>query len=166
MWKLAVALDYVVVLFSTVLALAVPLIDAQVLLPEAFYPMPLVQLKRWYVEEYGDYLSKEKPYFFIGLVWVEIVLLWPLSLANVYGILTRRSWAAATSIMAGVSVATSMAAVMAELLGSGRASEKLLQLYTPFIAFSVVAILRGLLAGPCHAPIRPPHAPSSKKKRA
>ncbi|THU74573.1 hypothetical protein C4D60_Mb04t34810 [Musa balbisiana] len=100
--------NVVVVLFSGVMAVAVPLIVAQICLPGWLYPAPLVELKRWYGEVFGDYLVTEKPHFFTGLVWVDIAFVWPLSLANVYGILARRPWVSTTSLMAGVSTATSM----------------------------------------------------------
>lgn len=88
--------------------MAVPLIDAQTCFSSSLYPAQLVELKSWYAEQYGDYLMKEKPGFFLGLVWVEILLLWPLSIANVYGILSGKRWAATTSLMTGVSAGTSM----------------------------------------------------------
>ncbi|XP_009397169.2 uncharacterized protein LOC103982087 [Musa acuminata AAA Group] len=159
--------DAAVVLFSGVLTVAVPLIDAQVCLPEWLYPAPLLELKRWYGETYGDYLMAEKPHFFTGLVWVEIAFLWPLSLANFYGILARRPWAATTSLMAGVSIATSMAAIMAELLGSGRASDQLLRMYVPFGVFALLAILRGLFSrAKPRRPTATSHVPTARKKRA
>ncbi|PKA52608.1 hypothetical protein AXF42_Ash001589 [Apostasia shenzhenica] len=158
--------DFVIVVFSVVLALTVPLIDAQICLPSGFYPPALVDLKRWYEEEYGDYLMKERPHFYIGLVWVEIVFLWPLSIANIYGILARRPWAVTTALMAGISTATGMVSLMAEYLGSGRASDKLLQLFTPFLAFSFFAILKGLFSKPRHTVIKQSHAAAARKKRA
>ncbi|WOK99755.1 transmembrane protein 97-like [Canna indica] len=159
--------DMVVVLFSGVLAVAVPLLDSQVCLPGWLYPAPLVDLKRWYGDEYGDYLMSEKPHFFTGLVWLELAFLWPLSLANVYGILARRPWASTTSLMAGVSVATSMAAILSELLGSGRASDQLVQMYVPFVVFAFVAILRGLLPRPkSQHTTTASHATLARKKRA
>ncbi|XP_010930547.2 uncharacterized protein [Elaeis guineensis] len=158
--------DAVVVLFSAVLAVAVPLIDAQTVLPGSLFPAPLVQLKQWYGEEYGDYLMVEKPHFFVGLVWVEIAFLWPLSLANIYGILARRPWSATTSLMAGVSAATSMAALMAELMLSGKASDRLIQMYSPFLVFALFAILRGCLSHPRRTIATSSHAPSVRKKRA
>ncbi|KAM0943831.1 putative EXPERA domain-containing protein [Dioscorea sansibarensis] len=135
----------VVVLFSAVLVVAVPLIDAQTCFSSSLYPAQLVEFKSWYAEQYGDYLMKEKPGFFLGLVWIEVLLLWPLSIANVYGILSGKRWAATTSLMAGVSSGTSMAALMGELIGSGRASNKLLQMYFPFVFFAIFAIIRGLV---------------------
>ncbi|KAJ6816137.1 transmembrane protein 97 [Iris pallida] len=159
--------DLILLVFSVVLLLSIPLIDAQVVLPPRLFPSQLLELKQWYREEFGDYLMGEKPHFFVGLVWVEILLLWPLSLANVIGILRRKGWAGRTLLMVGVSTATSMTTIMAELLGSGRASEKLLQMYTPFAAFSVLAILRGLFPRRRHSThTSASHASSARKKRA
>ncbi|KAG6535803.1 sigma intracellular receptor 2-like [Zingiber officinale] len=159
---ISVLVDAVVVVFSVVLAVTAPLFDAQIVLPDSLYPTQLVKLKRWYAEEFGDYLMAEKPGFFTGLIWLEIAFLWPLSVANVYGIIARRPWVATTSLMAGVNVATTMAAIMGELLGSGKASDRLIQFYAPFMVFAFLAIIRGLL------PRRNPPALSgkSKKKRA
>ncbi|KAG6491706.1 hypothetical protein ZIOFF_046642 [Zingiber officinale] len=145
MGLISVLIDAVVVVFSAVLTVTAPLFDAQTCLPKLLYPAPLVELKRWYAEEFGDYLVAEKPGFFTGLVWLEIAFLWPLSVANVYGIVARRPWATTTSLMAGVNVATTMAAIMGELLSSGKASDKLIRLYAPFMVFAFFAIIRGLL---------------------
>ncbi|XP_010923967.2 uncharacterized protein [Elaeis guineensis] len=158
--------DAVVVLFSAVLAVAVPLIDAQTVLPGSLFPAPLVELKKWYSEAYGDYLMAEKPHFFVGIVWVEIAFLWPLSLANIYGILARRPWAATTSLMAGVSAATSMATLMAELMLSGKASDRLIQMYSPFLVFALFAMLRGLFSHPRRTSTAASHSSSARKKRA
>ena len=57
------------------------------------------------------------------------------------------------------------AAIMAELLGSGKASEQLLQIYFPFGVFALLAILRGLFYRPRRA-TSTSHASSSRKKRA
>ncbi|EMS47803.1 hypothetical protein TRIUR3_25187 [Triticum urartu] len=39
------------------------------------------------------------------------------------------------------------AAILGDILGSGRATKKLLLVYVPYVAFAVVAILRGLTSG-------------------
>lgn len=56
---------------------------------------------------------------------------------------------------------------MAEVLGSGRASEKLIHMYSPFGAFAVCAILRGIIPRAKKTSFASgSHGPSTRKKRA
>ncbi|KAF7068200.1 hypothetical protein CFC21_073975 [Triticum aestivum] len=155
--------DAVVVLFSLTIAMAAPLIGAQSVLPRYLYPAPLRDFKRWYAAEFDDYLMAQPPAFLRGIFWLEIAFLWPLSVATIYGVLARRRWAATTSLMAGVSTLTFMSAILGEMLGSGRATPRLLQLYGPYVVFAVIAILRGLRS--CSASAPPSSASSARKKR-
>jgi len=100
--------DLAVAVFSLTIAVAAPLMDAQTVLPPGLHPAPLVELKRWCAAEYGDYLMARPPGFFRGLIWLELAFQWPLAVATLYGLLTRRRWVATTSLMAGVSTLTSM----------------------------------------------------------
>ncbi|KAF7061498.1 hypothetical protein CFC21_068188 [Triticum aestivum] len=161
MGVLSAVADAVVVLFSLTIAMAAPLIGAQSVLPPHLYPAPLRDFKRWYAAEFDDYLMAQPPAFLLGIFWLEIAFLWPLSVATIYGVLARRRWGATTSLMAGVSTLTSMSAILGEMLGSGRATPRLLQLYAPYLVFAVIAILRGLCS--CSAPPSP--ASSARKKR-
>lgn len=102
------AADAVVALLSLTMAVAAPLFDAQVVLPRGLYAAPLVGIHRWFAAEFGHYLVADPPPFFRGLVWLDLAFLWPVCVANLYGILARRPWSAATSIMAGVYVLTYM----------------------------------------------------------
>ncbi|CAA7049555.1 unnamed protein product [Microthlaspi erraticum] len=139
-------IDAVLFTYYAIMAVAVPLIDAQTTLPGALYPAFLVDLNRWYSAEFGDYLLAEKPHFFAGIVWHEILFIWPLSVANLYAILAGRSWLSTTSMVYGASVVTSMAAVLGDMIGSGKASEKLFMMYLPFLGFGILSLLRGLLS--------------------
>ncbi|KAL5794066.1 hypothetical protein ACOSP7_002660 [Xanthoceras sorbifolium] len=147
MGALVKLIDAILFLFFVVIALAAPLIDSQMFLPPDIYPAFLVDLKGWYTREYGDYLFAEKPHFFVGIVWLELLFLWPLSIVNIFGILCAKPWFNTTCLIYGVSVATSMTAVLGELMGSGKASEKLIKAYSPFMGMGVLAFLRGLI--PC-----------------
>ncbi|KAL1216974.1 hypothetical protein V5N11_013180 [Cardamine amara subsp. amara] len=139
-------IDAILFLYFALMAVIAPLIDGQTSLPGAIFPAFLVDLNRWYSVEFGDYLVMEKPHFLVGLIWHELLILWPLSIANIYAILAGKSWFGTTSMVYGASVVTSMAAVLGEMIGSGKASEKLLMMYVPFMGIGIIALLRGLLS--------------------
>lgn len=100
--------DAVLFLFFVVIAVAAPLIDAQMCLPAGLLPDLLVDLNNWYTREYGDYLVAEKPHFFVGIVWLELLFQWPLALLNLYGILGGKPWFNTTCLIYGVSCFTCM----------------------------------------------------------
>ncbi|CAK9185181.1 unnamed protein product [Ilex paraguariensis] len=104
--------DAILFFFFLLIAVVAPLFDAQSCLPRDLYPDYLVDLNTWYSREYGDYLISEKPNFFVGLVWLELLFLWPLSIANLYGIVAGKSWLRTTSLIYGVSISTSMVKAM------------------------------------------------------
>ncbi|KAG8640638.1 hypothetical protein MANES_13G070900v8 [Manihot esculenta] len=138
-------IDVVLLFFFLGIAVAAPLIDAQTCLPSCYFPDFLIDLKNWYSQEYGDYLLSEKPHFFVGAVWLELFFQWPLALFNLYGILASKPWFNTTCLIYGASLFTSMVAILAELMGSGKASDKLMMIYSPFMGFGILAILRGLM---------------------
>jgi hypothetical protein len=108
MGVVSAAADLVIAVFSITIAVAAPLIDAQSILPPGFHPAPLVELKRWYAAEFGDYLMASPPAFFRGIICLELAFQWPLAVATLYGLLTGRRWVATTSLMIGVATLTSM----------------------------------------------------------
>ncbi|XP_076944761.1 uncharacterized protein LOC143615544 [Bidens hawaiensis] len=138
-------MDAILFIFFLIIATTAPLLDAQTCLPSSMFPDILVHLKTWYTRQYGDYLVSNKPHFFFGLIWVELLFAWPLSIASLYGIAGGKSWVPTTCLMYGVSTFTAMVAILSEMVGSGKASEKLLLMYYPFLGFAVLAILRGFL---------------------
>ncbi|XP_062106138.1 uncharacterized protein LOC133817590 [Humulus lupulus] len=145
MGVLVKAIDAILFLFFVIIAVAAPLIDAQTCLPASLIPDLLVELTSWYSREFGDYLVAERPHFFAGLLWLEFLFQWPLALINLYGILGAKSWFNTTCLMYGVSASTALAAILSEMIGSGKASDKLIMLHLPFLGFGVLATVRGLL---------------------
>ncbi|KAL3363906.1 hypothetical protein AABB24_012906 [Solanum stoloniferum] len=138
-------LDLLLFVYFLLIAIVAPLFDGQVALPKHIFPPVLVDLKSWYTQQYGDYLVSEKPHFFVGLIWLEILFAWPLSVLSLYAIAAGKSWIKTTSLMYGVSTLTAMVAILSEMKNSERASDKLLMIYYPFLGFAILAILRGLL---------------------
>ncbi|XP_028795311.1 uncharacterized protein LOC114750841 [Neltuma alba] len=127
-----------------VVAVACVLIYTQVLLPQAPFPHFLVQLKNWYVDRYDHYLLRERPPFFVGLIWYEFLFDVPIIVLNLYAILTAKPWFKTTCLIYGVAVCTAMTAVLPEMLAAGEKSSKLMSIYIPLIGLGVVAALRGL----------------------
>ncbi|PHT43220.1 hypothetical protein CQW23_17245 [Capsicum baccatum] len=138
-------LDLLLFIYLFFIAIVAPLIDGQTVLPSHIFPSVLVDLKNWYTQKYGHYLVCEKPHFFVGLVWLELLFAWPLCVLSLYAIAAGKSWINTTCLLYGVSILTSLVAILSELQGSERASDKLLMLYYPFLGFAVLPILRGLL---------------------
>ncbi|CAG7909168.1 hypothetical protein BRARA_J00341 [Brassica rapa] len=139
-------IDAILFVCFALMAVIGPLIDGQTALPKSIFPAFLTDLKTSYVAEFGDYLLMEKPHFLVGLVWHELVFLWPLSIANIYAILAGKSWFGTTCLLYGASLVTSMAAILGEMIGSGKASERLLMMYVPFMGIGILAVLRGLVS--------------------
>jgi hypothetical protein len=100
--------DAILFLFFLLIAIVAPLIDSQTCLPLSYFPDFLINVKTWYTNEYGDYLVAEKPHFFVGLVWLELLFQWPLSLINLYAMLSSKPWFNTTCLIYGVSLSTSM----------------------------------------------------------
>nr|XP_043613498.1 uncharacterized protein LOC122585429 [Erigeron canadensis] len=166
MGALTKLVDAILFVFFLVIAIGAPLLDSQTCLPSHIFPGFLKNLKSWYTHEHGDYLFTEKPHFFVGLVWVELLFGWPLSIASLYGIVAGKSWFRTACLMHGVNTLTATAAIVSELLGSGKASEKLLKLYVPFLGFGVLAIVRGLLPHSQKSTANGTQPIKSRKKRA
>ncbi|CAO2842758.1 unnamed protein product [Amaranthus hypochondriacus] len=101
-------IDAVLLLFFLLMSVVIPLFDAQNCLPQEYYPEALVNLNSWYSNEYGDYLVVEKPHFFVGLVWMEFLVLWPLSILNLVALISSKPWFSSTCLIYGASVTTSV----------------------------------------------------------
>ncbi|PRQ52825.1 putative EXPERA domain-containing protein [Rosa chinensis] len=113
-----------------------PMVHAQFVLPLSFFPEWMVEQKNWYMREFDDYFYVEKPDFFIGLVLVELVFQWPLALAILYGMLASKNWYGTTCLV--------MVTALAGLIGSDKASGKVLTLYYT-LGCAVLTILLGLM---------------------
>ncbi|KAL9297581.1 hypothetical protein ACSQ67_023477 [Phaseolus vulgaris] len=140
--------DAILFLFFLLIAVVAPLIDAQTCLPLSYFPEFLVQLKEHYTQDYGDYLLAEKPHFFVGLVWLELLFQWPLALLNLYAILTSKPWFNTTCLISASCfwvLPPHLVAILSEMMNSNRASEKLITVYASFMGLGALALLRGLL---------------------
>lgn len=145
MGALITLLDTILFIYFLGISIVVPTLDAQIVLPSNIFPDVLVHLNMWYINEFGNYLVSEKPHFFVGITWQELVFAWPLCIASLYGIVAGKTWLPTICLIYGVDFLTALVAILSELVGSGKASDKLISLYSIFVGFAVLAVLRGLL---------------------
>ncbi|OVA11112.1 Transmembrane protein 6/97 [Macleaya cordata] len=130
------------------IAIIIPLFDGQIVLPSWFFPKILVEQFYQHALENRDFLVLEKPDFLIRLTWVELLVQWPLSIANLYAILTNKSWFRKTCLIYGVSTATSLVAILSEMIRSPKSNSKLVIIHAPLLVLALISILNGLLAPP------------------
>ncbi|XP_028783989.1 uncharacterized protein LOC114740041 [Neltuma alba] len=164
MGSLVKVIDPILMFFWVTLILGVPALDTQVFIPREYYPRFLVQLNDWFLRYSGHYLMIEKPYFFVGIVFHEIAYQMPLVIGNFYGLLTSKPWLRTTLLIYGGSMTASMVPTLTEMVGSGRASAKLLVIYGPYYAVGLLATLRGLLTP--HDLGKSPQMSANAKKHA
>ncbi|OMO72324.1 Transmembrane protein 6/97 [Corchorus olitorius] len=160
--------DAILLLQFVLISVVLPLFDMQIVLPGTIYPQVIVSWKNWYIGKFQDYLVVEKPHFFVALIWHEIVLLWPLTLLNVYGILTSKPWFKTTCLIFGASYVTTMTVAFGEMFGSKKASDKMLMCYAAYTDAGILALLRGLFPISCKldAPTAAKGPALARKKRA
>ncbi|PQQ17945.1 transmembrane protein 97 [Prunus yedoensis var. nudiflora] len=131
MGALVKTIDAILFVMFAIAAVNAVLIDVQLCLPASFLQA------RWRSSKTGtSYRVRRLPWQRKAsfLRWPHLgglVFQWPLLVANLYGI-----WAAKPG------------AILAELSGSGKASNKMLKLYYLAVGFALLAILRGLLPPP------------------
>ncbi|XP_054791800.1 uncharacterized protein LOC129297493 [Prosopis cineraria] len=146
MGSVAKVVDVVLFSYMLVIALVCPFIEAQILFPQTLYPRFLVQLKNWYFHEFDHYLMRDQPHFYVALVWFEFIFQLPLILLNLYAILTAKPWFKTTCLIYGVVLSSVMVPTLSEMVGSKRASSRLLTVYVSVLGLGVLATLRGLLS--------------------
>ncbi|KAK3204381.1 hypothetical protein Dsin_018427 [Dipteronia sinensis] len=63
----------------------------------------------------------------------------------IFGILCSKPWFNTTCLIYGISIATPITTVLGELMGLGKASEKLMMMYSSSMGLGVLAFLCGLI---------------------
>ncbi|RZC44048.1 hypothetical protein C5167_036998 [Papaver somniferum] len=101
----------------------------------------------WYAtNKIGDATSSNKiPHFAVVFILFEHLLVWPLCIANFYGIFKAKSWVKKTCLIYGVGATTAMAAILSEIIRSSGASSALSSIYVPFLGFALISTLNGLV---------------------
>ncbi|KAF3674791.1 putative transmembrane protein 97-like [Capsicum annuum] len=100
--------DLLLFMYILFMSIALALIDGHFALPEHMFHPLLVNLKNWYIQEFGDYLVSEKLHFFVGLIWLDLFFAWPLCVLSVYAIANGKSWINTTCLLHGASTLTSL----------------------------------------------------------
>jgi hypothetical protein len=78
------------------------LVESQAVFPSVFFPQSLLDAVQWYVHLSGDYLVRDKPPFFRGLVLAELVFQLPLLVVNSYAFIAGASTYQSITLSPGV----------------------------------------------------------------
>ncbi|KAI3914668.1 hypothetical protein MKW92_053851 [Papaver armeniacum] len=111
---------------------------------------PLIDISHiltWYANNgNGDAPSSIKiPHLAVVFILFEHLLVWPLCIANFYGIFKGKSWVKRTCLIYGIGATTALAAILSEMIASSGASSTLSSSYLPFLGFALISTLNGLV---------------------
>eukprot|EP01039_Chlorochromonas_danica_P010910 gene10910-12125_t len=123
------------------------LVDLQVIFGE-YYPPNLIAVNDWYIATYNDLIIARKPLWLKSFVWAELLVQMPFFFLATYGLWNRKNWIRIPGIAYGVHVATTVWAILAELLFNHENTQEQKQMlfgfYSPY--FIIPALLAGYLA--------------------
>ncbi|EFJ29615.1 hypothetical protein SELMODRAFT_91736 [Selaginella moellendorffii] len=127
-------------------ALNVPLVlfvDSTAVLPMSCFPAAIQALVRWHIRTSGDYLMRDKPPFFLGLVFCEIFVQLPLYIANAIAFYYGKPWGRTTGIIYGVHTATTMIPILFDILCSQVPTKfQLFSIYVPYLIIPLIVLVR------------------------
>jgi hypothetical protein len=135
--------DLVLAVFMLINIPIVLLVESQAVFPSVFFPQSLLDAVQWYVHLSGDYLVRDKPPFFRGLVLAELVFQLPLLVVNSYAFIAGKGWGRITGILFGAQLFTTMVPIFADLLATNVPTRNLLLgIYLPYIIMPVIILAR------------------------
>ncbi|CAM6092500.1 unnamed protein product [Calypogeia fissa] len=139
------------------------LIDGQTVFPKDWYPAFLKDVVRFHITTNGDYLVRDLPPFFMGLIFCEFAIQLPLHAACGYAFVTGKKWGRMAGIIYGVHTATTLVPILADILASQEPTRfTLLAIYLPYLVIPLIVVARLL---PYTDPFAAPVKFSVEKKR-
>lgn len=121
-------------------------LDLQVIFGE-YYPPALGSVMTFYLSSYNDLVLARSPLWLKSFIWAEFLFQMPFFFAATYALWNRKNWLRIPAIAYGVHVATTVWAILAEILLSDEqtTTEKvtLFGFYAPY--FIIPALLAGYM---------------------
>uniref|UniRef100_UPI0037E8F477 sigma intracellular receptor 2-like n=1 Tax=Semicossyphus pulcher TaxID=241346 RepID=UPI0037E8F477 len=134
-------------------------IDLQALLPEHVYPQPLIDLLRWYAEEFKDPMVLDPPEWFKSFIFCEALIQLPFFPFAAYAFLKGGCrWIRTPAIVYSAHVATTLVPILAHILfyqfplkphaGPQTVQERwlLVSIYAPYLLVPVLLLLTMLFS--------------------
>lgn len=89
-------------------------IDAQVLLPKAWFPALLQRAMQDWIRDYDDVVLRTAPLWFQSFIWIELICHVPYFFFAVYAFARGRNWIRTTTLVYSTAVITSMCVILPE----------------------------------------------------
>lgn len=116
-------------------------VDLQVIFGH-LYPKALTDVNDWYLATYHDMIIARKPLWLQSFIWAECLFQMPFFFVATYGLWKRKNWIRIPSIIYGSHVATTVWAILAEiLLGNDNTVQEKATLFGFYAPYFVVPAL-------------------------
>eukprot|EP00270_Netrium_digitus_P015012 TRINITY_DN5195_c0_g1_i1.p1 TRINITY_DN5195_c0_g1~~TRINITY_DN5195_c0_g1_i1.p1 ORF type:complete len:167 (+),score=40.29 TRINITY_DN5195_c0_g1_i1:53-553(+) len=124
------------------------LMDGQMVLPPWLFPQFLQKGLSFHILTFQDFLVRERPSWFLGLIWCELLLQVPFFLAGTYAFIKGKEWIRTPALLycaqASGSMVPILAAIVTEVSMSVTERAALGSLYLPFLIIPILFLHRCL----------------------
>ncbi|KAJ7527011.1 hypothetical protein O6H91_16G032000 [Diphasiastrum complanatum] len=138
-------LDIAFIAFFVLSLLIFLVVHSQAVCPGWLFPRFMKNIVRARIKYAGDFLMRDKPRFFQGIVLAEIFVQIPLILANIYAFYYGKGWGRMTGIVYGVHSASIMVPVIFEIFYARNVHmKKVLFYYMTYVVVPLLILVRVL----------------------
>ncbi|KAI3853496.1 hypothetical protein MKW92_053445 [Papaver armeniacum] len=87
----------ILLIYFPLMVIKAPLLDLYMFLPATSSNGNLLKMRG-----YNNHTQQFKPHFYVDILWLDLLIKWPICIFNFYGLFTNKYWVRMTCLMYGV----------------------------------------------------------------